>query len=172
MSNEQNVRAVNQRAGDSPLPTSPSGATNTANEKGVAVNNVAAPQKTLKVSPEAPKAVTQDGFDAKGFIKGSVEGLNKNVEAQTEKQRIHEKLTKAFNSMTLIDRVSYFNEETQELVGTKLRYLPDEDGKTVYDYANDPEVAERLVIVIDENDPQDGSEIEKQVSHYWINPTF
>lgn len=124
----------------------------------------------IQAPPEAAKG--QAGFDAKAFIKGSETSLNRATEQETEKQRIHKLLTAAFESMTNFDRTSYFNEETQEVIGTKIRYLPDRYGKTVYDYAADPDVASRLVIVIDEDDPQDSSEIDKQVSHYWINPIY
>ena len=174
MTNENpKVKVVGQRAGDIIPPEQP-----TAPTQPQVTNVDPSPQVkevgdgVIKAPPEAVKAKAQDGFDAKAFIKGSESSLNKATEQETEKQRIHKLLTAAFESMSNFDRSSYFNEETQEVIGTKIRYLPDAEGKTVYDYAADPDVASRLVIVIDENDPQDGSEIDKQVSHYWINPIY
>lgn len=165
MTNENpKIKAIGQRAGDmvevkeQPSPTKPSSLeANTSPEVKQLDDNV---------------VKTEKGFDAKAFIKGSESNISKAVEKESEKQRIHKLLTAAFESMTNFDRTNYFDEERQELIGTKIRYLPDKDGKTVYDYAADPDVASRLVIVIDEDDPQDGSEIERQVSHYWINPLY
>ena len=53
-----------------------------------------------------------------------------------------------------------------------MQYVKDEDGKTIYDYINDPLVKEHITFVVPEDDPQDGTPVNKQITFFWNKPTF
>lgn len=132
---------------------------------------------TTEINPNAPQALPVEGGQQPGLgieelITKSTKEIKSADEAQNERVKKQERLMTALNSRMYMEEVIYKNEETQEELGRKLRYTKDPSGKTIYDYMNDPEVQDHLGFKIDENDPQDGSFIEKQISVYWINPVF
>lgn len=113
-----------------------------------------------------------DNIDLEKFISDSTTEIKKGDEKESEKKKKMELLTKAIESKTNMEPLVFNNAETEEFIGTKLRYVKDEDGKTVYDYMNDPVVSEHIEWVVPEEDPRDGSPVEQQVSFFWKKPTF
>lgn len=117
-------------------------------------------------------APNPDDINIKKFIAGSVketEGIDEKQKARIEKAA---SLTKALDSINNTEKFTFNNVETGEVLGTKFKYKQDEDGKSVYDYAQDEDIAQHITFIIPEDDPKDGSLITKAVSFFWNKPTF
>lgn len=106
------------------------------------------------------------------LISESTKEIKSGDEAQEARKKKQELLMRAINSRMYIENIIFKNTETDEQVGTKMRYVKDPYGKTVYDYANDEEITAHLGFKIPDEDPQDGSPIERQITIYWTNPVF
>ena len=106
------------------------------------------------------------------LISESTKEIKTGDEAQETRKKKQELLMQAINSRMYIENIIFKNTETDEQVGTKMRYVKDPYGKTVYDYANDPEITAHLGFKIPDEDPKDGSPINKQITIYWVNPVF
>lgn len=164
MSNETNNKNVKEIV----TPTRPPANTTTAN-----TNNPAA------ATTQAPNQVPQPGADIKGnvnvadFIKKTTtetSNLDADQEARIKKAKL---LSDAVNSRFYFENVQYVNSETGEKIGSKIRYTKDPNGKTIYDYMNDPEVTAHVGFkLMDEDDKQDGGIVSRQISIYWVNPVF
>lgn len=120
-------------------------------------------------SVQAPE---DSGLDIEKLIEESTKEIKTGDEAQEARKKKQELLMRAINSRMYIENIIFKNTETDEQVGTKMRYIKDPYGKTIYDYMNDPEITAHLGFKVSENDPKDGSPIEKQISIYWNNPVF
>lgn len=164
MSNETNNKNVKEIV----TPSRPPANTTTAN-----TNNPAA------ATTQAPNQVPQPGADIKGnvnvadFIKKTTtetSNLDSEQEARVKKAKL---LSDAVNSRFYFENVQYVNSETGEKIGSKIRYTKDPNGKTIYDYMNDPEVTAHVGFkLMDEEDQQDGGIVNRQISIYWVNPVF
>lgn len=136
------------------------------------------PQQGKVVAPApgsgqvAPPQNNPDNIDIGKFIADNVAEVRTGEEKETEKQKKMEYLTKAINSRFNFERIVFNNSETGEFVGSKMQYVKDTDGKTIYDYINDPVVTEHIQFVVPEDDPQDGSPVTKQITFFWTKPTF
>ena len=119
-----------------------------------------------------PQTVDPDDIDIGKFIAESTTEI-KTMDEKTKarKERV-EYLTKAITSINKFERIIFSNSETGEFVGTKLQYVKDDDGKSVYDYMNDSIVQEHLEFIVPEGDPSDGSPVDQQVTLYLKKPTF
>ena len=113
-----------------------------------------------------------DNIDIGKFIADNVAEVRTGEEKENEKKKKMEYLTKAINSRFNFERIIFNNSETGEFIGTKMQYVKDGDGKTIYDYINDPVVTEHIQFVVSEDDPQDGSPVDKQITFFWTKPTF
>jgi hypothetical protein len=113
-----------------------------------------------------------DNIDIGKFIADNVSEVRTGEEKESEKKKKMEYLTKAINSRFNFERIIFNNSETGEFTGTKMQYVKDGDGKTIYDYINDPVVTEHIEFIVPDNDPQDGSPVEKQITFFWTKPTF
>jgi len=123
--------------------------------------------------PNQPAVATDpDNIDIGKFIAENVAEVRTGEEKETEKKKKMEYLTKAINSRFNFERIIFNNSETGEFIGTKMQYVKDGDGKTIYDYINDPVVTEHIQFVVSEDDPQDGSPVDKQITFFWTKPTF
>jgi len=119
-----------------------------------------------------PTVPNVDDVNIEEMIKTS-EGEVKTLDEDTQKRKdITEKLQTALAARGRFERLLFNNIETGEMIGTKLRYLKDNEGKTIYDYMNDPVVQEHIEFVAAEGDPMDGSPVDRQVTFYWKKPTF
>lgn len=114
----------------------------------------------------------QPGLDLDKLITKSTKEVRTADAAQKERVEKQKRLMTALNSRGYMEEVIYKNEETNQELGRKLRYVKDPKGKTIYDYMNDPEVQDHIGFIVDDDDPRDGSFIKKQISFYWINPIF
>lgn len=137
-------------AGDNPKDTAPAGT-------GVS----AAEQQQQDTSLDIDKLITE----STGEIKAA-------DTAQTERQKKQELLMRAINSRMYMENITYKNVESDEFVGTKMRYYEDPYGKSVYDYMNDPEVTAHIGFKVPKEDPKDGTPVNEQITIYWINPVF
>ena len=117
-------------------------------------------------------APNPDDINIKEFIAGSEKETAKIDDKQQKRIEKAADLSKAIDSINNTEKFIFNNVETGEVIGTKFKYKPDTDGKTVYDYAKDPAIAEHITFVIPEDDPQDGTLITKAVSFFWNKPTF
>lgn len=106
------------------------------------------------------------------FISESTAEIRTGEEKESERKKKTDYLTKALESINKFERIVFSNSETQEFIGTKMQYVKDGDGKTVYDYMNDPVVTEHIEFIVPEDDPQDGSPVDRHVSFFWKKPTF
>ena len=166
-----------QRTGN--LPNQPPGGNTNAIPKPGEPTNPPAPQPQNSTQPAAgtvPQGSgtvsTDTGLDIDRLISESTQEIKAGDDAQKARVEKQKMLMTALNSKNYMETIIYKNEETDEEIGRNLRYVPDPYGKTIYDYMNDPEVTAHIGFKVDENDPQDGSFIEKQISVYWINPVF
>jgi len=110
--------------------------------------------------------------DIDSMIEGGEKGIQTVDQKKAARIKKAELLTKAINSKHNFETVQYVDDETKEFIGSRIRYLPDADNKTVYDYADDPEVSAHLEFKIDEKDPRNGEPVDQQVSIAWINTEF
>lgn len=157
----QNPPSGNQQ----PPKQSGGGPEGAAVQDNIALNNAVAPQTDAQVPDN-------DDIDIEGMIKKSeaeVKTIDADQQARIDKQKY---LMQAIDSRGYFERLLYNNIETGEVIGTKLKYIKDPYGKTVYDYMNDPVVTEHLEFLAAEGDPMDGSPVDKQVTFYWKKPTF
>ncbi len=132
-----------------------------------------------QVNPQDKPVVPTPGAEIKGninvqdFIKNTTtetKTLDSEQEARIAKAKL---LTDAINSRFYFENVQYVNSETGDRIGSKIRYTKDPNGKTIYDYMNDPEVTAHVGFkLMDEEDQQDGSIVNKQISIYWVNPVY
>lgn len=119
-----------------------------------------------------PTVPNNDDIDIEKMISTS-EGEVKTLDEETQRRKdVTEHLTKALSARGRFERLIYNNIETGEMIGTKLRYLKDNDGKTIYDYMNDPLVSQYIEFVAAEGDPMDGSPVDRQLTFYWKKPTL
>jgi hypothetical protein len=90
--------------------------------------------------------------------------------ARAEKAKL---LTQAINSRYYFENINFANAETGEQIGgSRIRYVADPFGKTIYDYLNDETVNQHIGFKVPDDDPKDGSIVNKQITIYWKNPTF
>jgi hypothetical protein len=120
-----------------------------------------------------PEVKKQDGdLDIDKLITESTKEIKTGNEAQSARKKKKELLDKALNSRMYIEPITFKNVETDEFVGSKMRYTKDKDGKTIYDYMQDPEVTAHIKFKVPEGDPRDGSPVTKQISISWVNPVY
>lgn len=88
--------------------------------------------------------------------------------ARDEKKLLLSKATKSLNRTS---NNIVLNVETNEVIGEYLVYLPDNDGKTVYDYMKDPEVSKHIQFVFPDGQ-KEGDKLTAPITPCWIDPTF
>lgn len=142
--------------------------------EGPAIQDTKSLQNSVNPNLQAPTQGGQDpnNIDIDKFIADSTTEVKVFDEKEKAKKEKTDFLNKVLELRNKFRRIVFNNAETQEFVGTKIQYEPDEDGKTIYDYINDPVVAEHIQFVVPEEDPQDGSPVEKQISFFWKKPTY
>src|SRR6476620_3437959 len=132
--------------------------------EGPAVQDTAALQNSVNPNLNAPTQ-NQDpnNIDIDKFIAEStteVKVFDEKTKARKEKSDYLNKVLELRNNFRTI---VFNNAETGEFVGTKIQYQPNEDGKTIYNYINDPIVEEHIKFVVPEADPKDGSPVDSQI---------
>lgn len=118
---------------------------------------------------------SNDDIDIEGMINAGEKEtaeIDKDKKARQERMEYLTKAIHAIRGPKAFERLIFNNVETGEMVGTKIRYIKDNDGKTAYDYMNDPIIQEHLEFVVPEDDPKDGSPVDRQISYFWKKPTF
>lgn len=169
--------STNDQKNNQQSPTPPS-KTKVVQVQGNTIPNQQVGQQQGKVVAPAPGSGqvapqnNPDNIDIGKFIAENVAEVRTGEEKETEKKKKMEYLTKAINSRFNFERIVFNNSETGEFIGSKMQYVKDGDGKTIYDYINDPVVTEHIQFVVPEDDPQDGSPVNKQISFFWTKPTF
>ena len=162
---------IDQRTGN--LPNQPPGGNTNAIPKPGEPTNPPAPQPQNSTQPAGTvPSGNNTGLDIDQLITESTQEIKSADEVQNARVEKQKKLMTSLTSKNYMETIIYKNEETDEEIGRKLRYVADPHGKTIYDYMNDPEITAHIGFKVDENDPQDGSYIEQQISVYWINPVF
>lgn len=127
-----------------------------------------APELTTDQPPSGDILINTDEL-----ISSAQTEIKSGDEEQEARKKKAELLTKAINSRHYFEDINFANAETGEQVGgSRIRYVKDPYGKTVYDYMADETVNQHLGFKIDENDPKDGSIVDKQISIFWKNPAF
>jgi len=116
--------------------------------------------------------VDPNNIDIDKFIAESASEVKVFDEKEKARKEKTDYLNKVLELRNKFRRLVFNNAETQEFVGTKIQYEKDEDGKTIYDYINDPIVSEHIQFVVPEDDPQDGSPVTRQISFFWKKPTY
>ena len=141
--------------------------------EGPAVQNTAALGNAVNPNLQAPTQPNNpDNIDLEKFIADSTADVKVFDEKEKARKEKVDYLNRILELRNKFRRIVFNNAETQEFVGTKIQYEKDEDGKTIYDYVNDPVVAEHIQFVVPEDDPQDGSPVNRQISFFWKKPTF
>ena len=133
-------------------------------------NNTSQQQQSQPQAP--PQSQNPDNIDIDQFIADSSAEVKTFDEKENARKEKTEYLNRILELRNNFRTIVFNNAETQEFVGTKIQYQADEDGKTIYDYINDPVVAEHIQFVVPEADPQDGSPVDQQISFFWKKPTF
>lgn len=151
--NQQTPNTVENRGGQQPV-----------------VNNTTS--GTAGTAGQPQQQVDPDDIDIGKFISESTAEIRTGEEKETERHKKTKYLTKALESLQKYERIIFSNSETGEFVGSKMQYVKDDEGKSVYDYMNDPIVTEHIEFIVPEGDPQDGSPVDRQVTFYWKKPTF
>lgn len=131
-----------------------------------------AAQGSPNVQQPSPEKQDPSNIDIEKFIEGSDKELK--VVDDKQQARIDKKLLleQALDSRFHYDKIKYNNTETDEYLGTRIQYKPDKNGKSIYDYMNDPVVKEHIEFIPAEGDLLDGSPVERAFTFYWIKPTF
>ena len=83
-----------------------------------------------------------------------------------------ELIRKALNSLNKFSNNVVKNVETNEIIGEYLEYLPDNDGKTVYDYMKDPEVSKHLQYVFPKDQKEGDNKLTAPITPVWIDPYY
>jgi recombination DNA repair RAD52 pathway protein len=91
--------------------------------------------------------------------------------AKTAREQKKILLSKATKSLDKVATNTVLNVETNEIIGEYLEYLPDHDGKTVFDYMKDPEVTRHIQFVLPQG-YKEGDKITEKITPCWIDPTF
>jgi hypothetical protein len=140
--------------------------------EGPATQNTAGLANAVNPNLQAPTEQNPDNIDIDKFIADSTTEVKVFDEKEKARKEKVDYLNRILELRNKFRRIVFNNAETQEFVGTKIQYEKDEDGKTIYDYVNDPVVAEHIQFVVPEDDPQDGSPVNRQISFFWKKPTF
>lgn len=136
------------------------------------------PQESINLDQVDIQNVQGVKLDNKGsvnvgsLLKGTQSGIKTADEKITSRKEKADLLTKAINSQYNFETIQYINDETGEVIGTKIRYLPDTDEKTIYDYMEDEDISAHLGFKVPEGDNKDGQPVDSQISVYWVNPVF
>lgn len=108
--------------------------------------------------------------------------LEKVTKERDEKKLRHEERDKAhiffsnvFAALTYTRTRKITDPVTNKFIGMRFKYTEDPNNKSIYDYVcynNDPfelKLLEKIEVVFDENDPKDGSWIDKPITINWID---
>lgn len=175
--NGQVIGVGNNTSNPSPtikVGASQEGGLENAGTPGVTGGNKQEQNKPASTNPgDLGNAQNSNGLDINQFVQsstGAIKSADEKTQAKKERQTY---LNKVFNALNNIETIVYTDEETDEVLGSKIRYRQDSEGKTIYDYMQDEIVQEHLGFVIPEGDGQEnGGLIEKQISFYWKKPTY
>ncbi len=142
--------------------------------EGPAIQDTAALANAVNPNLQAPPPQSQDpnNVDIDKFIADSATEIKVFDEKEQARKEKTEYLNRILELRNKFRTIIFNNAETQEFVGTKIQYEQDEDGKTIYDYIDDPVVSEHIQFVVPEADPRDGSPVDQQISFFWKKPTF
>lgn len=166
----QNPPSGNQQ----PPKQSGGGPEGVAKQNTAALNNAVTPPSSVGVSPQgnAQTAPNVNDVDIEKMISTS-EGEIKTLDEETQRRKdVTELLQTALAARARFRKVPYNNTETGEVLGSRIKYEPDNDGKTIYDYMNDEVVSQYIQFVAAEGDPMDGSPVDRQITFYWKKPTL
>jgi len=143
--------------------------------EGPAIQDTAALANSVNPNLNAPtqtQGQDPNNIDIDKFISDSTTEVKVFDEKTKARKERSEYLNRVLELRNNFRTIVFNNAETGEFVGTKIQYQPDEEGKTIYDYINDPVVDEHIQFVVPEADPQDGSPVDSQISFFWKKPTF
>jgi len=107
------------------------------------------------------------------IIEGAETEITSGNTEEEERAKKAELLTQAITSRYYFENINFQNSETGEQVGgSRIRYIADPYGKTIYDYMNNEAVNQHIGFKVPDDDPQDGSIVNRQITIYWKNPAF
>jgi hypothetical protein len=96
---------------------------------------------------------------------GNTEAAKK---ARDEKKALLNRAAKSLNKVATNRKI---NVTTNEVIAEYIEYIPDNQGKSVYDYMKDPEVSRHIEFVFP-NGKQEGDVLEEPITIYWKDPIF
>jgi len=180
------VNVNSQTGGQTPQANSPSGNQQPPKQSGGGpegqsqvntgeLQKVVTPPSSSSTTTPSGTVPSNDDIDIEGMINAGEKEtaeIDKDKKARQERMEYLTKAIHAIRGPKAFERLIFNNVETGEMVGTKIRYIKDSDGKTAYDYMNDPIIQEHLEFVVPDDDPKDGSPVDRQISYFWKKPTF
>lgn len=136
-------------------------------------NNNQQPQITVTTAPVNQQQAPNDpnNINVDQFVNETnteIGNENAALDAKNAKKLL---IKKALNSLNKFSNNVVKNVETNEIIGEYLEYLPDNDGKTVYDYMKDPEVSKHLQYVFPK-DHKEGDKLTAPITPVWIDPYY
>lgn len=149
------IQAENKKEGNVPI-TEQSQTLNTG---------VKSPQQS------APPATNSDNINVEDFINQTTSEMDDVEATRKAKQEKKALLTRATRSIDNYAPIRKINVITNELIGEYIEYLPDNTGKTVYDYMEDPTVKQHLEFKLPEG-ANVGDKLTTPISVFWVDPNF
>jgi hypothetical protein len=92
-----------------------------------------------------------------------------------EKEKANTFFDRVFNSLTKTRTRKLSDPNTSKFIGMRFKYMEDSYGKSIYDYVcynNDPfeqKLLEKIEVKFDDNDPKDGSWVDKPIQIVWLD---
>lgn len=128
-------------------------------------------QNNTATSPNAAPQTSETNINVTDFVKETDEAIGdeeKAINARKAHALKRAKISKALQRTSTVERR---NVTTNEVIGEYIEYLPDSDGKTLFDYASDPELSQVVELVYPRG-YKEGDRFTEQVSLYWKDPKF
>lgn len=119
----------------------------------------------------APAATSGTNINVTDFVNETNEAIGdeeKAINARKAHAIKRAKISRAVQRTAVNQRT---NVTTNEVIGEDLEYLADSDGKTVFDYINDPELSQVVELVYPKG-WKEGDKITEPLSLYWKDPRF
>jgi hypothetical protein len=140
-------------------------------DNSLTVTTTNTPVELQQQQPNAAPPTDGQNINVQDFINqtsteiGNVEAAKK---ARREKAKLLNRISKSLNKVSNNQKR---NVMTNEVIAEYIEYLPDDQGKTIYDYMKDPEVARHIEFVFP-NGKQEGDILEQPITFYWKDPIF
>ncbi len=125
---------------------------------------------SLQVNNAAPPTDSTN-INVEQFTNETNQEIGNEQAARSARDAKKQLLSKATKSLNRVSNNVVLNVETNEIIGEYIEYLPDNDGKTVFDYMKDPEVSKHIQFILPEGQ-KEGDKLTAPITPCWIDPTF